>query len=125
MNLRLAAAFAVVLAVAVGAIGYAVGTRNQGLDRAAVEAMVKEMIATSKPAPQASMAPTAAKPAETQTAELSNDQRADIEGTTPSTSSSGRRTTRHARRKPRSSPTTASFSSTRRTRSCSAIPRAT
>jgi protein-disulfide isomerase len=81
MNLRLAAAFAVVLAVAVGAIGYAVGTRNQGLDRTAVEAMVKEMIAASKPAPQASMAPSAPLPAETQTAELSTDQRADIEGT--------------------------------------------
>jgi protein-disulfide isomerase len=77
MNLRLAAAFAIVLAVAVGAVAYTFGTRQPSVNRAEIEALVKDMVATSKPAPAASMA---ANDSAAQT-ELSDDQRAEVEAT--------------------------------------------
>jgi protein-disulfide isomerase len=78
MNLRLAAAFAVVLAVAVGAVAYTLGTRQpSGMDRTEIEALVKDLVATSKPAPAASMA---ANDAAAQN-ELSDDQQAEVEAT--------------------------------------------
>ena len=80
MNARIAAAFAVIIAIAIAAASFAIGSRTQSVDRAGIEAIVKDMIAAEKPAPAASMAP-AVGPGSTQTAELSDDQRKDIEGT--------------------------------------------
>jgi protein-disulfide isomerase len=77
MNFRLSAAFAIVLAIAVGAVAYTFGTRQPSMNRAEIEAMVKDLVATSKPAPQASMA---ANDAAAQT-ELSDDERAEVEAT--------------------------------------------
>jgi len=76
MNLRLAAVFALILAVAVGAVGYVVGTRQPGVDRVAIEAMVKDVLAATKPAPMASV------PVDTaQNADLSDDQQRQVEAT--------------------------------------------
>ncbi|HVZ12856.1 MAG TPA: DsbA family protein [Bauldia sp.] len=79
MNFRLAALFAVLLAIAFAAAGYSIGTRHNAVDRVAVESIVQDAIAKSKPAVSvpASMAP--GQPA--QMAELSDDQRRDVEAT--------------------------------------------
>ncbi len=96
MNLRLAALFALVLAIAFAAAGYTIGTRHEGVDRATVEAMVQDIMAKSKSAAPASMAMTtpatmapaggAAQMAPAATgsapmAELSDDERHDVEST--------------------------------------------
>jgi protein-disulfide isomerase len=76
MNIRNAAAplLALVLAVAVGAIAYTAGSQR-GVDRATVEAMVRDLTATSKPAP--AMTPA---PGMVDTADISDSQRSEIEG---------------------------------------------
>jgi protein-disulfide isomerase len=110
MNLRSAAAFAVVLAVAAGAVGYAVATRNAAPNRGEIVAIVKEILAATPAAPtmatapastavatapaaspmaaapapdSGGMTPMASTPAPTgpQTAELSDDQQHQVEAT--------------------------------------------
>ena len=76
MDRRIVAALAIVAAVAVAALGYAVGVRNAGLNadqRAAVEAIVKDTLAAPGPS-------TPAPGRGTATAALSDDRRAAIEG---------------------------------------------
>jgi protein-disulfide isomerase len=75
MNVRYAAALAVVLTVAVGAAAYTFGTHRTAIDRATVAAMIKESVAQSTPVPAMTPAPAAV-----QTADLSDDQRTEIEG---------------------------------------------
>lgn len=77
MNLRLTALFAVLLAIAFAAAGYSIGTRHNGVDRVAVESIVQDALAKSKPAAPASM--PVSQPM--QTAELSDGQRKDVEDT--------------------------------------------
>ncbi|HVY20873.1 MAG TPA: DsbA family protein [Bauldia sp.] len=83
MNIRNAAAplLALVLAIAVGAIAYTFGTQR-GVDRATVEAMVRDMAAASKPAPAMTPAPAATMPAPgaMDVADISDSQRTEIEG---------------------------------------------
>lgn len=81
MNFRYAAALALVLAIAAGAVAYTFGARNQGVDRAAVEAMVKDMVAAQKPAPAMTPAPgMTAAPGVIDMADISDSQRTEIEG---------------------------------------------
>jgi protein-disulfide isomerase len=75
MNFRYAAALAVVLAIAVGAVAYTFGSHRQTVDRAAVEAMIRDAAAASTPAPAMTPAPAAV-----QTADISDGQRSEIEG---------------------------------------------
>jgi protein-disulfide isomerase len=77
MNFRITALFAVLLAIAFAAAGYSIGTRHNGVDRVAVESIVQDALAKAKPAAPASMPVT--QPA--QTAELSDDERKDVEDT--------------------------------------------
>jgi protein-disulfide isomerase len=81
MNFRYAAALALVLAIAAGAVAYTFGARDRdhGMDRAAVEAMVKDMLA-SKPTPAMTPAPAAATSAPVDMADISDSQRSEIEG---------------------------------------------
>jgi protein-disulfide isomerase len=110
MNLRSAAAFAVVLAVAAGAVGYAVATRNAAQNRAEIVAIVKDILAATPAAPTMATAPASTAvaaapaaspmaaapardsggmtpvastpaPAGPQTAELSDDQQHQVEAT--------------------------------------------
>jgi protein-disulfide isomerase len=75
INFRYAAALAIVLAVAVGALAYVVGTQRPSLDKAAVLSIVHDVLAEVKPNP-----PMTPVPAATQTADLSDAQRTEIEG---------------------------------------------
>ena len=78
MNLRSAAAFAIIMAVAAGAIGYAMATHAVAVQRAEIEAMVKDVIAAKPAAPAPIATPVPAAP---QTAELSDDQQHQVEAT--------------------------------------------
>jgi protein-disulfide isomerase len=77
MNFRLTALFAVLLAIAFAAAGYSIGTRHNDVNRVAVESIVQDVLAKSKPAAPASM--PVSQPM--QTAELSDGQRKDVEDT--------------------------------------------
>jgi len=80
MNFRITALFAVLLAIAFAAVGYSIGTRHNGVDRVAVESIVQDVLAKSKPAVSAPASMAASQPA-AQMAELSDDQRKDVEAT--------------------------------------------
>ncbi len=81
MNFRYAAALALVLAIAAGALAYTFGSRHESVDRASVEAIVKDMLATSKPAPAMTPAPgMTAAPGAMEMADISDSQRTEIEG---------------------------------------------
>ena len=85
MNPRIAAAFAVVAALAVGALGYAIGARNAaGLNtyqRAQIAAIVKEAQPAAPPPAPASTPIARPKGADVvRMAEFSDDQRSEVEG---------------------------------------------